>query len=108
MSTLILGGTVYDGLGSPAKNSDVLIDGQRIVSVGASISAPADCIVDASGKVVCPGFIDIHRHADAAMFLDPEFGKTEKRRELRLWWWVIAVWLSSLAIPGLKKSTGAT
>lgn len=41
---------------------DVLIEGDRIVAVGANLTAAADVVVDASGTIVMPGFIDTHHH----------------------------------------------
>jgi N-acyl-D-aspartate/D-glutamate deacylase len=75
---LIQGGTVYDGLGSPALQADILIEDERIVSVGAALPAGNAQIVKAHGRIVCPGFVDIHRHADLAMFTAADFGETEK------------------------------
>lgn len=61
---LIRGGRVMDGSGNPWRYADVAINGDRIVGVGNFASATATRVVDASGKVVAPGFIDIHSHAD--------------------------------------------
>jgi N-acyl-D-aspartate/D-glutamate deacylase len=63
---LIRGGTVVDGTGTPARKADVLITGDRIARIGTI--KPSDAkyarIIDATGKVVTPGFIDAHSHAD--------------------------------------------
>ncbi len=63
---LIRGGRVLDGSGSPAFSADVGIDGDRIVRIGKLPGATADRIIDATGKHVVPGFIDMHSHADRA------------------------------------------
>jgi len=77
MSDLLLkNGLVYDGLGNPGKKADVLIRDGRIAKVGESLEG-ADQVLDVSGSVVCPGFVDIHRHCDAKPFNDPEFGVRE-------------------------------
>ncbi len=61
---LIKGGIVLsvdDAVGNFAKG-DVLIDGKSIVEVAASIDAPDAAVIDATGKIVMPGFIDTHHH----------------------------------------------
>ena len=61
---LIVNGTVYEGtLDSPTTNNIGII-GDRIVSVDAPADAAADLVVDATGRVVVPGFIDPHTHAE--------------------------------------------
>lgn len=63
---LIAGGTLIDGTGrTPIKDSAVLIDGFKIVSVGneTEVEAPSNTrVLDASGKTVMPGMIDLHMH----------------------------------------------
>lgn len=73
---LIRGGSVADGTGRPAFAADVAVSGGRIAAVGDLRDADAAQVWDASGKTVTPGFIDIHRHADAAL-LRPGFGAAE-------------------------------
>ena len=71
---LIRGGLLVDGSGAPARYGNVLAEGGRILSVGEE-EGPADEVIEAGGRVVCPGFIDIHRHCDAK-FLEPgDFGR---------------------------------
>lgn len=70
--TLIAGGLVIDGSGREPFAADVLVDGDRIAAVGGNLSrGDADRIIDAGGRVVAPGFIDIHSHYDAQIFWDP-------------------------------------
>ena len=72
---LIRNGTVIDGTGAPAFNGDVLVDGDRIAAVFHSGGAPArpDAeIVDATGRIVSPGFVDSHTHSDAYLVLEPD------------------------------------
>ena len=60
---LITGATVLDGKGGRIENAGVLMRDGKIVAVGANLDAPADAIrVDASGKWVTPGIIDVHSH----------------------------------------------
>jgi N-acyl-D-amino-acid deacylase len=60
---LITGGTVIDGTGSPAIKTDVAINGERIVRIGA-IEGKARRVIKADGLYVTPGFIDVHTHCD--------------------------------------------
>ena len=54
---------IYTGDGREIARGDVLLSGGKIEAVGENVSAPADArIVDASGKVVTPGIIDVHSH----------------------------------------------
>ncbi len=62
---LIAGGTVFDSLTGEMRRQDILIDGDRIEAVAPTIDAPGALRVDASGKWVTPGFIDMHVHAGA-------------------------------------------
>ena len=72
MHELVLeGGTILDGTGSPGYTGDVAIDDGRIVEVG-EVSSPASRVLDVSGAVVCPGFIDLHSHSDFTVFSAPD------------------------------------
>ncbi len=66
--TLIRGAQVLDGTGKPAFPADVALSGGKIAAVGALPDAEAENIVEAAGRILTPGFIDVHRHADAALF----------------------------------------
>jgi N-acyl-D-aspartate/D-glutamate deacylase len=66
---LIQGGAVIDGTGAPARDADVAIDGGRIVGIG-SHAGGARRTIDARGRIVAPGFVDIHTHFDAQAFWD--------------------------------------
>jgi N-acyl-D-aspartate/D-glutamate deacylase len=66
---VIRGGTVIDGTGSAPREADVGISGNRITAVGAIAGSGAEEI-DAKGKLVTPGFVDIHTHYDAQAVWD--------------------------------------
>ena len=67
---VIRGGTVVDGLGGPPRVADVAIDGDRIVHVGPD-AGEGTSEIDATGKIVTPGFVDLHTHFDAQATWDP-------------------------------------
>lgn len=60
---IVSGGTVYDGDGTSSKQADVAIRNGLIVAVGQSLGT-AEEIIDATGKLVTPGFVDVHTHYD--------------------------------------------
>ena len=66
----ITGGTIVDGSGQPGFIGDIGIRDGRIIAMGA-VPEDARETVDASGKIVSPGFIDVHTHYDAQVFWDP-------------------------------------
>ena len=69
LDILITGGDVYDGTGAPPVRADVGIVGDRIATVspsspGSDERPDAAAVVDAAGKAVCPGFINILSHSN--------------------------------------------
>src|ERR1700722_2591967 len=66
---VIRGGTVIDGTGAGGISADVAVTGGRISGIGSGLDGVP--LLDASGQVVCPGFVDIHPHYDAQVFWDP-------------------------------------
>ena len=69
---LIKNGKILDGSGSKATAGDVAIENEKIVDVGMLQNVKADVVIDATGKIVSPGFIDMHSHHDAFLPLGPE------------------------------------
>ena len=68
---LVKGGTVIDGTGAPGFAADVRVRDGRIVEVGPDLEPAGETVVDATGAVVTPGFIENHTHVDPALFWDP-------------------------------------
>lgn len=69
---IIAGGMVIDGTGDRPEQMDIAISGDRIVAVGDLGDRSAQARIDAVGKVVAPGFIDVHTHDDAALIETPD------------------------------------
>jgi dihydroorotase/N-acyl-D-amino-acid deacylase len=68
---VIRNGRIVDGTGSPWYRADLAVRGDTIARIAPRIDAPAARVVDAGGKVVAPGFIDIHTHARRGIFQVP-------------------------------------
>jgi N-acyl-D-amino-acid deacylase len=68
---LVRGGTVVDGTGAPAFESDVRVRDGSIVEVARGLAPDGETVVDASGAYVMPGIIDTHTHLDGAMWWNP-------------------------------------
>jgi N-acyl-D-amino-acid deacylase len=77
---VIANGRVYDGTGNPWYPADVGVRGGRIVAVGRLGGAPAARVIDARGKVVMPGVIDLHSHADDGSSPEGGFRDEDARR----------------------------
>jgi N-acyl-D-amino-acid deacylase len=72
LDVLIRNGWIADGTGNPIYPADVAIRGDRIVEIGqipAEVTAAR--VIDATGKIVCPGFIDVHSHSDRSIHANP-------------------------------------
>ena len=61
---LITGGTLIDGSGAPARQCDIAINDGRIATLDPAPGATADQTIDASGRLITPGFVDVHTHYD--------------------------------------------
>lgn len=65
---LLRGGTVVDGKGGPPVRADIAIDGSVITAIGDLGATSAREQIDCSGRLLMPGFVDTHSHADAKVF----------------------------------------
>ncbi len=65
------GGTLVDGTGAPRRAADVAIDGGLISAVGGDVG-PGRREIDATGKIVAPGWVDVHTHYDGQATWDQE------------------------------------
>ena len=67
---IIKNGTVYDGTGEKPFFADVAIKGNKIAAIG-NLEESSKEVIDAKGKIVSPGFVDIHTHYDGQVTWDP-------------------------------------
>lgn len=77
---LIRNGVVIDGTQAPRFQADVAITGDRIVQIGEiAPDVEANEIIDATGKIVAPGFVDVHNHSDGWLLKTPHlYSKTSQ------------------------------
>ena len=68
---IIRNGTLIDGSGEPRRAADVAIKGDRIAAIGEPGTLRGSNEIDVAGKVVAPGFIDVHTHDDTALIENP-------------------------------------
>jgi N-acyl-D-amino-acid deacylase len=68
---VLSGGTVVDGTGAPGYRADVGVQGEVVTAIGDLGRAEARRVIDATGLVVAPGFIDPHTHAEGALLTEP-------------------------------------
>jgi N-acyl-D-amino-acid deacylase len=68
---VIRDGMIVDGTRMPRYRGDIGIRNGRIAKIGRLGSGDGSKVIDASGKIVAPGFVDLHTHYDAQLFWDP-------------------------------------
>ena len=75
---LVRGGTVFDGSGQrPGLRADVLVRDGVVAAIGLDLDAPEGAtVVDATGRWVTPGFVDLHTHYDAEVEIAPALGES--------------------------------
>lgn len=76
LDTVIRDAQVLDGSGSAAFRADVGMRGGTITAIGSLAQVEASRVIEAKGRTLTPGFLDIHRHTDAALFREG-FGRAE-------------------------------
>jgi len=69
---IIEGGTLIDGSGAPRVKADIGVSGDRIMTIGNLGETPAAKRIDATDRIVAPGFIDVHTHDDHALLAKPD------------------------------------
>ena len=69
---ILRGAIVVDGTGAPGRTADVVVEGDRITDVLEAGTAVGDHVVDLTGLVLAPGFVDCHTHYDAQVLWDPD------------------------------------
>ena len=67
---VIRGGTIVDGTGKPGVRHDLGIKGSRIAAIGNLSESSARRVINATNRIVCPGFIDMHTHSDSTLLQD--------------------------------------
>jgi len=68
---VIRGGRVLNGAGSEPRRADVGVRRDLIEALGSLTDVPGRLTIDAGGKIVCPGFIDVHSHSDTYLLIEP-------------------------------------
>lgn len=71
MRTILKNGLIVDGTGAKGFRGNLAIEGDRIVALGDVAEQSGDQVIDVSGLVVAPGFIDTHSHSDLKVLVDP-------------------------------------
>ncbi|KGK82441.1 amidohydrolase [Desulfosporosinus sp. HMP52] len=78
--TVITGGLIVDGTGTPPYQSDVGIQDGLIIEIAPDLSAKASRVIDATNKIVTPGFIDVHSHCDLVPFMSDTIRESRIRQ----------------------------
>jgi len=76
---VIKNGVLYDGRGGEAFSADIGISGSKILEIGKIPHLRGNTILDAGGRNVCPGFIDVHDHTDIGLLVNPKAESTVRQ-----------------------------
>ena len=79
LDVLVRDALVVDGTGAPPFRGDVAVAGTRIAAVGELNSVQADRVINAAGRMVCPGFVDPHSHSDFTLLTVPTADSTVRQ-----------------------------
>ena len=80
---LLTGGTIYNPIDKSSKKNDILIDNGVIVDVGKDIALEGYNAIDCSGKIICPGFLDLRSHFGEPGYEDIESLETGSKAALK-------------------------
>lgn len=72
IDVLIKNGKIIDGTGSKAFSADIFVKNGKIEKIAPTIEVECQHVLDATDKIVCPGFIDIHSHTDTTILINPK------------------------------------
>ena len=72
LDLVIEGGELIDGTGAPRCRADIGIRGDKVIAIGVLADQPARQRVNAKGRIVAPGFIDVHTHDDCLLLREPQ------------------------------------
>ncbi len=100
MRTLIKHGLIVDGNKTPAYEGDILIENEKILKISQDLNEEADKVIDAKGRVICPGFIDTHSHSDLVILVNP-YNEVKIRQELQQKCWAKMVYLWPLYLKSI-------
>ena len=78
LDLVFVGGEVIDGTGRPGIRADLGVRDGRIAAIGDLSGVECRERVDARGKVVCPGFIDMHTHSDLTLLVERALGGRQR------------------------------
>jgi N-acyl-D-amino-acid deacylase len=97
---VLRGGTVMDGTGRAGFSADVGISGDRIAAVGDVPTGAGTAEIDVAGRVVAPGFIDVHTHDDRALLATPDMAMKARQGVTSVDVGNFVVRLAPLTLPG--------
>jgi len=79
LDLIIKNGKIVDGTGNPWYKADICIENGKIAKIGRIKDMKSEKLIDAKGLIVCPGFIDVHSHADPSIFINAKQESTVRQ-----------------------------